>query len=200
MKIVIRRLLIAAALILPVQASFAGFIDAAVPSNAYISFGGSDWAWASPCDGSDPSCGDVTLLSFQASQGWRLPTAAEILSAPSAFDFLFAGGNVPFNGVDPISLAQFQATNANYDAARSAGACAAPYFSDDHRHCDWSNGQDGGDGFNWWSPANSNLGLETLVIRDQQGPSIPEPGSMALLALGAAGLGITRRKKGKNAR
>jgi hypothetical protein len=104
----------------------ASIIDAPVPSNAYIVFDGLDWAWASPvADG----FGAVDL-SYQAQFGWRLPTAAELENAPSATQFLISNGNVPFNGVDPVSGAYFDFTSgSNYDGA---GAQASPYFNDDY--------------------------------------------------------------------
>jgi hypothetical protein len=111
-------------------AAFAGVttsanaINAPVPTNAYLVENGLDWAWAyplpadcgqnfSPCPGFD--------LSYQSQFGWRLPTAQELANPPLATNFLFAGANVPFSGTDPVSGAFFNATNAAYSAAASAG-------------------------------------------------------------------------------
>ncbi|HKX64965.1 MAG TPA: hypothetical protein VJM78_06610, partial [Rhizomicrobium sp.] len=60
----------------------AAFINAPVPTNAYITFGSFDWAWANPCAPSG-GCGDIDL-SYQSTQGWRLPTLDEVLAGPSA--------------------------------------------------------------------------------------------------------------------
>ena len=98
----------------------AAFVTAPVPTNAYITQGGRDWAWAGPLAA-------VGLdLSYQSQFGWHIPTAAELAYAPLATDFLVAGGNVPYLGVDGISGAKFSATNAAYTAAGSAGAVAVP--------------------------------------------------------------------------
>ena len=66
-----------------------------VASNAYITVGGLDWAWASPLEQS------TVDLTNQAIYGWRLPTAAELAMAPLATAFVFKGANVPMGGSDP---------------------------------------------------------------------------------------------------
>lgn len=96
----IRNLLLAAALgaaAVPAAAA----INLPVPANAYITFGGLDWAWASPCSPTGCAGGQDPLdLSFQGTLGWRLPTAAELAAGPSAADFVFPGANVPSGGAD----------------------------------------------------------------------------------------------------
>jgi hypothetical protein len=57
-----------------------------VPASNFIVKGGIDWAWASPCAAFSPSCGTIDL-SFQATQGWRIPTLAEFLARPKTSDF-----------------------------------------------------------------------------------------------------------------
>ena len=182
-------------LVLIASASFAALtaipasasIDVEVPSNAYITFGGLQWAWAYPLPG------DANLLSFQGSLGWRLPTADELASAPLATDFLFAGANVPFLGSDPISGASFQATNGSYAAAGSAGACAAPYFSDGYAHCDFQdgNGQPYGP---WYSPGGAGFG-DQLFVRAVA--DVPEPASWALMLIGFGAIGGAMRSRRK---
>jgi len=73
----------------------AALVNAPLPTNAFIHFGGLDWAWASPlpADGGGFGAGYQIDLSFQAPLGWRLPTLAELAAAPDAVDFLFAGAN-----------------------------------------------------------------------------------------------------------
>lgn len=58
-----------------------------VPDDAFITFNGQDWAWASPC--SPDGCGGYSPIdmSFQATQGWRVAEAADLLTGPSAADF-----------------------------------------------------------------------------------------------------------------
>lgn len=161
----------------------AAFLDSPVPSNAYITVGGLDWAWAFPL----PAASGLDL-SFQAGQGWRLPTAAELLSAPLATAFLFAGANVPLGGTDPVSGAQFSATNANLNGA---GACATPYFSNSYKHCDWINGL-GQQGDTWAGMPGAPSYADQLVVRAS---AVSAPASMAVLGMGLLGLGAAVRRR-----
>lgn len=61
----------------PAQAA----VNVPVPSDNYITVGGLDWAWASPCAAFGSSCGTVDM-SYQSGQGWRFPTLAEFLARP----------------------------------------------------------------------------------------------------------------------
>ena len=101
-------------------------VNETVPDNLYITQSGLDWAWASPCAPTQPTCGTIDL-SFQSQFGWRLPTTEELSVHPTAFDFEFTGGGF---------------------------ACAARYFSTTWTHCDWGDGLanlwaglPGGDGY-----------------------------------------------------
>lgn len=160
----------------------AAFVDAPVAANAFITEGGLQWAWAAPL----PGPGNGLDLSFQSAFGWRMPTLSELQIAPDATDFIFLGANVPLGGADPLTGANFEATNA---ALTGAAACATPYFNTVYRHCDWQDGQ--GQVFGPWAgPPGAQTFADQLVVR-----SVPEPGTLALLGLSLAGLALARRRK-----
>ncbi|MFN3936165.1 MAG: VPLPA-CTERM sorting domain-containing protein [Gemmobacter sp.] len=166
-------------------AANAALVDAPVPTNAFITFGGLDWAWANPL----PAASGLDL-SFQSAFGWRLPTAAELLTAPLAVAFMFSGANVPLGGADPVSGATFQATNADLTGA---AACAAPYFSVTFRHCDWQDGL--GQPFGPWAGMDGAFGFaDQLVVRDAVA-AIPVPAAGWLMLAGLGGLAAVRRRR-----
>ncbi|WP_243453830.1 PEPxxWA-CTERM sorting domain-containing protein [Sandaracinobacteroides saxicola] len=162
-------------------------INAPVPTNAYIVFGGLDWAWANPCDATG-GCGDIDL-TYQGTQGWRLPTVGELAGRPQASDFLFRGANVPDGGFDPISLSRFGAGNDTPISVGSDGACAAAYFSTVWRHCDFGDGVAGV----IFVPGGQNPGFsETWLVR---GAVVPEPATWAMLISGFGLVGGALRRR-----
>jgi hypothetical protein len=72
-------------------------------------------------------------------------------------------------------------------------ACASPWFSPFHLHCDWGNAPGNGGGAVGWGfgqPGEVSF-AEGIVVRD----AVPEPGTMALLGAAVLGFGAMRRRK-----
>jgi hypothetical protein len=146
-------------------------INVPVPSANYITFGGADWAWASPCNPTGSGCGDGVSgrvdLTFQATEGWRLPTLAELLAGPSVSDF----------------------------GTSTAFACASAYFSVGYTHCDYDDAASG----EIYGLPGANSFAETWVVRGAVAAGVPEPGTWAMMILGFGLAGFfmraTRRPK-----
>ena len=168
----------------------AALVNTPLPANAFINFGGLDWAWAYPVQAGGFSVFPPADLSFQAPLGWRIPTLAELAAAPDAVDFLFAGANVPFLGTDPVSGAVFQAQTGSYTGD---GACATPYFSSSFVHCDWGDGQPN----NPWAglPGSSVYG-DQLFVRDTAQPPAAAPGPLPIFGAAAA-FGFSRKLRNR---
>jgi hypothetical protein len=144
-----------------------------VPANAFITYGGLDWAWASPCDG-----GCSPPVVFQ--DGFRYATPSEWAGRPNASAFLDPFGN----------------SNAEQDGSGPRMRCASPWFDLVWDHCDYN---DGSAGYVTSGPLNgmSNDNQETWLVRGGVvGPVVPEPGSMVLVATGLVGVfGTFRRRR-----
>jgi hypothetical protein len=142
------------------------------------------WAWASPLAAFSVD------LSYQSQFGWRLPTAAELATAPTGVMFIYAGANTPFGGTDPISGAQWQYT----DGQTGFAANAVPYFNSTYHHADFCNAPGSGCSFNneqsWNGPVDF---AETLVVRG----AVPEPAAWALMIAGFGLVGASMRRRTK---
>lgn len=143
----------------------AAIINAPVPTTNYITFGGNDWAWASPCPPSGSAggtqCGTPNTVDFtyQATQGWRLPTAAELAAGPTVADFGTAG---------------------NFK-------CASAWFNTVYTHCDYG---DAASGAVYGSAGGGNWYDETWVIR-----GVPEPTTWLLMIAGFGLVGTSMRNR-----
>jgi hypothetical protein len=157
----------------------------AVPSEAYILYNGLYWAWAAPTNGGLFT--NTIDFSVQGAYGWRLPTASELASAPSASAFLFPGANVPDGGFDPNSGAVFTGLSG------SDGACAASYFYTGVSECNFDNAPGQANGLPWAGQAGANDFSEVLVVMSPT----PVPAALPLMLTGIAGIGygVYRNKK-----
>jgi hypothetical protein len=159
-------------------------INSPVPANAYIVFGGLDWAWGNPCS-FQGGCGDATL-SYQGTQGWSIASDADLATIPADFAtlFVFPGANVPLDGTDPLS-------GAFAYSAPGDMACAAPYFSTAWSSCDYGDGMLG-----QWAHPGDGAGdpgfYEQLFVRSAV--PTPEPASIAILGGSLICLGVLRRR------
>ena len=136
-----------------------------VPSNLIVNAGGMEWAWASPCAPSAPSCGADLIMH----DGWNIASAGDFASS--------------FTGYTDLS-AQFGAGTI----------CASAYFNSGYSHCDDVNVL-GGVVWNApaaWGGQPNDTYSETFVVR---GVPEPETYALMLAGLALVGFVARRRQR-----
>ena len=188
------------ALVAAPKAAKAALVDEPVPENAYITIGGYDIAWASPCAPAEPTCGALDL-SYQSQFGWEV-MSTDLFNelGITAESFLKEGGNVDYatgNNLDEatgIYATSFWAGEPGGDLA-----LAIAYFSPTYYHADWSDGLTGR-----FAPISSSSIADTLVVRlsssvGESAKSVPELGASGLAAaltlLTGSGVLLTDRRR-----
>ena len=182
------------ALLLGAQANWSpafAVTDTPLPTNAFITFNGYDWAWASPCAPSaatDFCAAYPTDLSYQGTLGWGLPTEAEINAAVAA-----AGGLTGWANLFVFSGAYKSVGGKGFQDF----ACAATFFTN-LTNCDYTDVTSIGDIYNYTGPGayGPDSYQETFALRQT---AVPLPAALPFFASGLGGLGLLRWRRKRKA-
>jgi len=153
----------------------ASLLTGEIASDAYVTLGGYDLAWASPCsDGILENSCDAIDLDEQAGYGWSVMTSA-----------LFESLNI----TAATFLVDYTSDNTQ-DYNGDSYAQAAGWFTNSS-HIDVYDGLDG----NWsFTDTIEDTYYDTIMYRTSS-VDVPEPFSALLLGFGLAGIGLSKRKK-----
>ena len=151
-----------------------------VPDALIVTYGASDWVWASPCN-----AGCSPLVNPAAGgTDWSFPTAfpelfQPLLSLPNFFDPNYFITN-------PLwpSYSLF--------GTPSSFACASPIFDTVFSHCDYNDAVAGAIDPDGGSANPDNF--ETWLVR-RTAQDVPEPSTLSLISLGLLGLSAMRRRR-----
>lgn len=150
-------------------------INAPVPTTNYITYGGLDWAWASPCAAYGPSCSGVTL-AYQSTQGWRFPTLAEFMKRPEVSDFGGACASAWFD----VSYSHCDFGDPDYPFGAIAGVKPHGYLFD----------------YGYGVTANGSSSVaDSWVVRGDGPSAVPEPATWSLLIGGFGMVGFASRAR-----
>ena len=138
-----------------------------VPPGLIVNAGGMEWAWASPCAPSAPSCGADLVMH----DGWNVASASDFASSFTGF--------------------------ADLSAKFGAGTiCASAYFNSGYSHCDDANVNPSYFNVAVWNaPAAWGANVqgsysETFVTR-----AVPEPETYALMLAGLGLISYIARRR-----
>lgn len=143
------------------------YITSPLPSSTYVSDNGLNWTWVSPWG---TLYEGTKFAPPSAHDGWRYATVTELeyLYANLVDDFLNAG-----NPIQSVAYWELDGTNFVNESDLSAGYIMS--------------------GNNFFNQDCAGNVCEVFYV--QGGNSVPVPGTLALLGVGALALGLSRRKK-----